>query len=297
MTRITILIGCALALTAMACGGGGGSEGTATPEAVSPSPEAVDPAEFVQQYIDTFNRGDLDGVMEAWADDGVIRFSYECVTPGPAEGLQALLGDCIGKEAIRNLSEYHINQNNLNLTVTDTQVSGDSVTVMFEIRSEQVTAAELDRLPFSSTFLVRDGKIAEQGAGPPPEAVDQQTAAFVGYLLRESIRFDLGPGRDGDQTPASAFLYPLGERTQVTVGIQPGPAGVRQPIRIHEGSCSELGDLVAPLQDVAGGQSATMIDIPFDALQEAGHAIVVSQSEAEIDVYVACGDIPAAVAD
>lgn len=282
-----------VAFLVVSCGdeGANGTEPTATEEALA-SPEAVDPAELNQQYVDAINRGDLDGLMELWADDGVIRFLFECITPGPplAEAL-AFVGDCIGKEAIRNVFDYHINQNHLNITVIDTQVSGDTVTTIFEIRSEQVAAAGLERIVASAALQVRAGKIAMTGSLIPPEP-DSQTAAFGEYLLSDSIRFDLGPGRDGDQTPASAFLYPLGEGTQVTVGIQPGPAGVRKPIHIHEGSCAELGDILVPLQDVAGGQSVTMVDIPFDELRTGNFAINVHQSPDEIDVYVACAEIP-----
>ena len=264
-----------------------GPEATATPEEALASPEAVDLAELSQQYVDALNRGDLDGLMELWADDAVIRGLYECVTPG-----QPLVGDCVGKEAIRNVFDYHIKQNSLNITVTDTQVSGDTVTSTFEFSTEQVAAAGFERLVGSVVLHVQAGKITLQEPGLPSVPPDPQNTGFLGFLLSESILVDFGPGRDDDQTPGAAFLYPLGDRTQVTVGIQAGPAGVRQPIHIHEGSCADLGDIRVPLQDVAGGQSATMVEIPFDELQTGNFAINVHQSEEEIDVYVACADIP-----
>lgn len=280
-----------MAVVAVSCGDDeeGSTEPTATEEGLA-SPEAIDPADVMQQNVDALNRGDLDGLMETYADDAVIRGLFECVTPGPAEGVLGLVGDCVGREAIRNAFDYHINQNNLNITVTDTEVSGDTVTTTFEIRSEQVTSAGLERLVASQAIQVLAGKIVVQEAGPP--VADPSVAAFIGYLLSESIRFDLVPGRDGDQTPGSALLYPVNERTQVTVGIQPGPSGVRQPIHIHDGSCAELGDVRVPLQDVAGGQSITMVDIAFDELRSGNFAINVHRSQEEIDVYVACADIP-----
>ncbi len=81
------------------------------------------------------------------------------------------------------------------------------------------------------------------------------------------------------------------------------------PAHIHSGSCAELGDVVAPLSDVAtrtGEQigmgaghsvkgSHTMVDMPLDEVLSGGHAINVHLSAEEIDTYIACGDISGVV--
>lgn len=99
------------------------------------------------------------------------------------------------------------------------------------------------------------------------------------------------------QTPVSEAT-PVGEATE---GDGPHPA------HIHTGTCDELGDVVIPLESVAdpavegeqtGPDSAhavktsrTFVDMPLDEIIAGGHAINVHQSDEEIDVYIACGDI------
>jgi hypothetical protein len=77
------------------------------------------------------------------------------------------------------------------------------------------------------------------------------------------------------------------------------------PAHIHTGTCAELGDVVVPLEDVAGeaGEwvgpesaipvetSRTVVPLPLDEIIAGGHAINVHQSVDEIGVYIACGDI------
>ena len=79
------------------------------------------------------------------------------------------------------------------------------------------------------------------------------------------------------------------------------------PAHIHSGTCAELGDVVAPLTDVAhigadaertGATSSipvktsmTVVEMPLQEIIDGGHAINVHLSPDEIDVYIACGDI------
>src|SRR5262245_19262883 len=77
------------------------------------------------------------------------------------------------------------------------------------------------------------------------------------------------------------------------------------PAHIHSGTCDKLGDIVAPLQDVAPPEgehsgstaalpletSETIVDVPLQQLLDGQHAINVHKSADQIDVYIACGDI------
>lgn len=77
------------------------------------------------------------------------------------------------------------------------------------------------------------------------------------------------------------------------------------PARIHAGTCAELGDVVAPLADVAypegvpaGAPSAmavklslNVVDIPLRELMDGDYAINIHQSAEALDVSIACGDI------
>jgi hypothetical protein len=81
------------------------------------------------------------------------------------------------------------------------------------------------------------------------------------------------------------------------------------PAHIHSGTCDTLGDVVAPLTDVAvreGEQmgmgsghpvkgSHTNVDMTLDEILSSEHAINVHLSAEEIDTYIACGDITGVV--
>ena len=85
-------------------------------------------------------------------------------------------------------------------------------------------------------------------------------------------------------------------------------AATARPVHIHSGSCAELGDVVAPLTDLAAPagegagladsaiqaeSSVTNVPLTLEAILGANYAINAHQSAEEIDVYVACGDIAA----
>jgi plastocyanin len=82
-------------------------------------------------------------------------------------------------------------------------------------------------------------------------------------------------------------------------------ADAPHPAHIHSGTCAELGDVVAPLTDVALPEgemqgpatalptsiSITTVDMPLQEIIDGGHAINVHLSADAIDQYIACGDI------
>jgi len=82
-------------------------------------------------------------------------------------------------------------------------------------------------------------------------------------------------------------------------------ADAPHPAHIHTGSCAQLGDVVAPLNDVAmpdgehsGSTSAfpvetseTIIDLSLEDILDGNHAVNVHKSADEIGVYITCGDI------
>jgi hypothetical protein len=83
------------------------------------------------------------------------------------------------------------------------------------------------------------------------------------------------------------------------------PAGAVHPVHVHSGTCAELGEVVAPLVDLAAPEgeftgpdsavavtlSENIVDIPLQEIIDGGHAINVHLSADEIDTYIACGDI------
>ena len=95
----------------------------------------------------------------------------------------------------------------------------------------------------------------------------------------------------------------------------PGMSGESHPAHIHNGSCANLGDVVAPLSNVSaeamnngtpmamGGSmmgstnaipvlsSVTTVDMAIADILNGEHAINVHESAENIGNYVACGDI------
>jgi plastocyanin len=84
------------------------------------------------------------------------------------------------------------------------------------------------------------------------------------------------------------------------------------PAHIHSGTCADLGDIVAPLSDVAlqtagesfGAASAipvkeseTDVAISLSDILGAPHAVNIHESAEAIQVYIACGDIGGRVVD
>ena len=102
---------------------------------------------------------------------------------------------------------------------------------------------------------------------------------------------------------------------QSTPQAMPGMAGESHPAHIHNGSCANLGDVVAPLSNVSAqamnngtpmameGQmmgsanaipvlsSITTVDMALSDILNGEHAINVHESAENIGTYVACGDI------
>ncbi|MER3400179.1 MAG: hypothetical protein C4313_03440 [Thermoflexus sp.] len=100
-----------------------------------------------------------------------------------------------------------------------------------------------------------------------------------------------GSGQSG-----TATLRAMGDQTEVTITITPGPAGVDQPAHIHEGTCANLNPKPAfPLTPVRDGRSTTTVNVRLTDLLAKPFAINVHKSAQEIAVYVACGEIVAAL--
>jgi hypothetical protein len=88
---------------------------------------------------------------------------------------------------------------------------------------------------------------------------------------------------------------------------QAAEAEAPRPAHIHTGTCSEVGEVVAPLTDLTGatggdrvGQarraisaesSFTSVPLTLDAILGADHVVNVHLSADKIDTYIACGEI------
>lgn len=261
------------ALLAGVCGRG---------DSARPAAAEVDWCQEIQQEYDALNRGEID--LENYAGDMVFQTMPIC---------QEI--ECVGKDAWRNYLRHYVDQNAHWGPVTRCDVSGNTVVTPFEFAYDATRAAGVERIIGGATYEIEGDKIVAVRS-LPTDMTDPQTAQFVQYWLgRPKPTFEMGPGRDADQSPGMVEMHEYPTFLLVFVRIAPGLSGVSQPVNIHEGTCADLGPVTLALRNVDGGVSHTVLrGVSLADLQTGSSAIAVQKSEDEPDVYVACGDIPAA---
>lgn len=83
----------------------------------------------------------------------------------------------------------------------------------------------------------------------------------------------------------------LGDKVSVKLQIA-GASASAEPAHIHLGKCPKPGEVKYPLSDVVEGISETMLDVSMSTLKSMlPLSINVHKSKAEIQSYVACGDL------
>ncbi len=109
--------------------------------------------------------------------------------------------------------------------------------------------------------------------------------------LDDAISVKLEP-QNGSAETGSATLMPEGKQTKVVIELSNTPGGVAQPAHIHLGSCDNLDKAPKyPLEAVKDGRSVTVLPVSLDTILSEKSAINVHKSAAEVQVYVACGNI------
>lgn len=147
-----------------------------------------------------------------------------------------------------------------------------------------------------STTIV-DATLAELLSGAYSINVHKSQAEIALYTscgnIPRGVVATLGAGRDENQ-PGAAALVDRGTQTEVILSIAPGPAGVGQPVHVHEGTCPGVGAVAFPLTNIVDGTSTTLLDAPFASVVTGTRSINVHKSQEEIAVYVSCGAISTA---
>jgi len=109
--------------------------------------------------------------------------------------------------------------------------------------------------------------------------------------LDDAITVKLDPKNDSEQS-GTATLLPEGDQTKVVILIPNAPKGVAQPAHIHLGQCDNLDKAPKwPLEAVKDGQSTTLVPVSLDTILQDKVAINIHKSAAEVQIYVACGNI------
>jgi hypothetical protein len=90
----------------------------------------------------------------------------------------------------------------------------------------------------------------------------------------------------------TATLTPQGDKTEVVIKMTGALSSAPQPAHIHDGSCAKLDPKPrVPLQNVVGGISTTTLDMKLGDIMSKGGAINVHKSAADVQTYVACGEL------
>jgi hypothetical protein len=124
------------------------------------------------------------------------------------------------------------------------------------------------------------------------EAAAAGVAASTGKVMVD-LAEENGSGESG-----TAALTAMGDQTRVVLELR-NPTTDSQPAHIHEGTCGP-GLNATPLHgllNVKQGRSETIVNVPLSELTAGGLAINVHQSDANIDSYVACGNLPGGTDD
>lgn len=123
---------------------------------------------------------------------------------------------------------------------------------------------------------------------------DTQSAVETGEaLLEDALTVELEE-QGGSGITGTATITPTDtDRFDVSIELD-GAGDGPQPAHIHPGTCATLDPTPKyPLTSVEDGRSETSVDAsPLELVSEE-LAINIHKSEAEADVYVACGDLPA----
>jgi len=135
-----------------------------------------DPLSAARRYVDAVNRGDVTEIVALFTDDATVSHGRICTPP------------CVGDlGAVRRQYEQDV-ASAVQLTIVDSQVSGNTVSIRIELRGIPMRAAGVDRIVGTDTIEVRGDKIASLRY--TSDVNDPQTAKY-----REWVRTHLSrPG-------------------------------------------------------------------------------------------------------
>ena len=113
----------------------------------------------------------------------------------------------------------------------------------------------------------------------------------AGEALQDGLTVELAEQNGSGQSGTATFTVSDDGTSHVSIMLS-GGSSEPQPAHIHKGTCDDLDPNPAfPLENVVNGSSETDVDVSLDDLALSSYAVNVHKSEAEADVYVACGDI------
>ena len=116
--------------------------------------------------------------------------------------------------------------------------------------------------------------------------------ASPGAEKNEEFTIELDEQNGSGQTGTATFTAAGLDETRVVVELSDPPAE-SQPVHIHRGSCAELDP--APLHglpNLMDGRIEATVPASVEELTAGGLALNAHRSDEQLDLYVACGDLP-----
>jgi uncharacterized surface protein with fasciclin (FAS1) repeats len=124
-----------------------------------------------------------------------------------------------------------------------------------------------------------------------PKAV---LAALTGQTLPRGAAFLTMPDTAGVGVSGTASIVDLGNgMTNVQVVLDGTPAGGNHPIHFHVGRCGSAGRVVIPLPSIDGdtGRTSATLDVPFQWIVGASHALMVHLAPDQMSTIVSCANV------
>lgn len=136
--------------------------------------------------------------------------------------------------------------------------------------------------------------LALAGCSGDEDVADQVSSAVetATEAIPQTVEVELAELNGSGQSGAATLEPSNDGHLNVTIELS-GNQDESQPADLHEGSCPDHGDVVALLNDVVDGTSATDIVFSLEDVASAdspGYAIDVHRSN-DLPTVVACGDI------
>jgi hypothetical protein len=109
------------------------------------------------------------------------------------------------------------------------------------------------------------------------------------------VTIELAEQNGSGQTGTATFTAAGPAETQVVVEVTNPPAE-SQPIHVHEGSCADIDpEPLYGLPNLQDGRTEATVPASLAELTAGGLALNAHRSDDQLDLYVACGNLPGPV--
>jgi len=206
----------------------------------------------------------------------------------PEGALEAVLADPALLTAVLT---YHV--------VAGDVRSGDVVTLSKArtVQGEWLAVSTADGVSVDQANAVAVDIVAENGVIHVIDSVllpKAVLAALSGQTLARDYVFLTMPDTAGVGVSGTASIIDLGNgTTNVQVVLDGTPAGGNHPIHFHTGRCGAAGPVVIPLPNIDGdtGRTSATLDVPFEWIVGAPHALMVHLAPDQMATIVSCADV------